>query len=294
MASIQLNGETVHLQDQALPEFQRMAQAVYSKLVPEENVRVTLARVLFAALQKEAPNDSPVVQTVLWGLHDLGVKKLRIDIAASRLDIDEFVDTQASRGEVEAFGVAAIETGRAYIAAISNVHRRVIAINGIAVRAFPQAKEEVEKVIAQMNTNRLMNEDLIFTSSRAIGGFISQGKGNEDPSYRAALEIAAGLGVLDIVIDFEKKILGVRQLSEANAAAMALLQGGNAKQVQQVRERIRKLAAQIEEMTRKGVKAAPPKPSDGKPEPPVPEAPEMRRMAIPAVIGSPRTKRRAT
>ncbi|MFO0827999.1 MAG: hypothetical protein U0572_07590 [Phycisphaerales bacterium] len=280
MASIQLNGETIHLKQQALVDFQKLAQVLYSRLKPEEPIRQTVAGVLFEAVSKSIPHDNPVMQTSLWAMHDLGVQEIRVDLASQRVDLDKVSETESSRGDARALAVAAIESGRAYIAALANVQQRVVRINGQIVRAFPQPKDEVEKMIRQIQANRLVNEDLVVTAVRGIGALLKAGKSVEDAEYRAAVEVAAGLGVLDLVIDIENSRLGIGAFSESNAAAMALLQGGTAKQIQQVRERIQKLVEKLEEARKEAAKNAPVAPA------------QAQRVSIPAVIGSPRSVRR--
>ncbi|MDZ4831516.1 MAG: hypothetical protein SGJ09_15115 [Phycisphaerae bacterium] len=280
MASLKLNGEVVHLKSQPLAEFQKLAQVLYARLKPEDHIRESVCRLLFDAMSNSVPLDSAVVQTTLWALSDLGVEELRVDVENKKVDVDKAVETDSSRGHSRALAVAAIESGRAYIAALANVTMRAIRLNGQIVRAFPQPKPEIEKVIQQIQTNRLVNEDVIFTAARAVGAYMKAGKTIEDPEFRAVVEVIAGLGVGELVVDLEQGKLALRSFNEHNATAMALLQGGNAKQVQQVRERIHKMTEKLAE----AMKAA----ADGSPVEPA----QAQRVAIPAVIGNPRTQRR--
>jgi hypothetical protein len=143
---------------------------------------------------------------------------------------------------------------------------------------FPQPKEEVEKVINQIRANRLVNEDIVFTSGRALAAYMKLGKTMADPEYRAVIEVLAGLGVADIVVDLQTNQLGIRAFSEGNAACMALLQGATPKQVQEVRQRIQKTIENIETSVRAGGKGV---------------SPQQARLSIPSIIGGgPRTRRR--
>lgn len=284
MPSIRLNGETVHLKAQTLKDFQGLTGAVYRGLKEDEPVQGTVMRVLADALKKELAVDSAIVQTTLWMLHDLGVRAVSIDLEQNTVNLDEFEETEAARGDARWMGVANIESGRAYAAALVNIHRRGIILNGQPQRCFPQPREEVQKIAAQVNANRLLNEELVLTAARAIGAFMRQGKTIADAEFRAALEIASGLGILELVIDHENGKLALRQFSESNAAATALLSGADAKQVQQVRERIRGFNAQLEDLRKKlaaGEKLEP----MGKQAIPTP---------MPTVIGSKRGMRRRT
>lgn len=279
MASIKLNGEVVHLQPQAREDFLKLSQVVYANMKEERGVDAIIAQVLFDARSKDQPLESNVVQTCLWALSDLGVRDLSLNLEEKKIEVREAEVTDMRRGDCRAYGTANIESGRAYIGALSNVQQRRVRINGEIVRAFPQPKEEVEKVIKQIEANRLLNEDILFTAIRAIGAFIQQGKNMESAEYRAAVEIAAGLGVAEIVIDTANNKLILRGLNEHNAAAMVLLQGGDHAKVQLVRERLRKLAEKMQELAgqaREQEKANP--------------AP----IAIPGVVGSRRGKRRGS
>lgn len=277
MASITLNGETVHLQPQPREDFIKLAQLVYANLNPDRGVDATIAQVLFDARLKDQGLDSRIVQTCLWALHDLGVRDLVIDMEGKKIEVREAVMTDMRRGDVRAFAAANIESGRAFIGAVQNVHVRHLKINGERIRAFPQPKEEVEKLIKQIQANRLVNEDFLFTAVRAVGAYLSQGKNIENAEFRAAVEIAAGMGVAEIAVDVPSSKLMLRGLNEHNAAAMVLLQGGDYDKVQLARERIRKLVEAIQKSVKDSQEA-------GKQEP--------VRVTIPPIVGSRHTKRR--
>lgn len=284
MASIRLNGETVHLKQQALRDFQGLAAVVFKSLKEDEAVQGTLIRILGDALNKKLEIESNIVQTTLWMLHDLGARAITIDLAESKASLDEYEETDASRGDARWLGVANIESGRAFAAALVNAHARGVLINGQPVRAFPQPREEVQKLVTQINSNRLVGEDLVFTACRAVGAMMKQGKTIADVEYRAAVEIASGLGVFELVVDFDSQKLAIREFNESSAAATALLSGADAKQVQQVRERIRGMREKLTDLRKR--LAAGEKLPDG-PSPPPPQ-----RVVIPSMIGERRQIRR--
>jgi hypothetical protein len=273
---MQLNGELVHLKPQQPAEFRNLAQNIWTRMKPGEHLRQTVAMLLFEAMSNELAIEHPALQTLLWTLHDLGVEEIRVNVEGKQVDIAKVTDTESSRGDARALAVAAIESGRALIAALANVHQRAIYVNGEQVRAFPQPKEEVEKIIGQIRGNRLVNEDIVFTAGRALAAYMKAGKTMADPEYRAVVEVLAGLGVADIFVDLQAGQMGIRAFSEGNAACMALLQGASPKQVQEVRQRIQQTIAKLEATAREGDKPAPP----------------PQRVAIPSIIGGQRTRRR--
>ncbi len=283
MPSIEVNGETVHLHLTTLRDFQRFTEITFVRLKAEASIRETIGLILFDALRQGQTVTDKVVQTVLWALHDLGVGSVSIDFEKSTMQMDKVVDTDASRGDGRAITVGSIETGRAYVVALANVSMRSIGINGEVVRAFPQPKEALQRMSQQIQANRLVNEDLVFTACRAVGAMIKQGKTIADEDYRAAVEVVAGLGVFSLVVDLERQRLAIREFSEGNAASAALLQGADAKQIQQIRERIGKARAQLEDL--KAKMAA------GEIQPGLPPKPAMRGI-VPPVIGGRRSTRR--
>ena len=282
MASIVINGETVHLHETSLKDFQRFTEIAFSRLRPDVSIRQTVGSVLMDALRQGQKYEDTVVQTVLWALHDLGVGSVKFSLENNSMGLDDVKDTEAARGGEGAMALAACETGRAYTAALANVQQRVILINNQPVRAFPQSKETLAKVSQAIQANRLVNEDFVFTACRAIGAMIQQGKTPQDAEFLGALEICGGFGVSDILIDLPNLKLGIRHFREANAMAAALLKGATAKQVQQVRERVHQWRERIKQMaagqtpTGEGPQAAKP----------------QQRLMMPPVIGNRRAVRR--
>jgi hypothetical protein len=283
MASIVINGETVHLRESSLKDFQRFTEIAFSRLRPDASIRQTVGSVLLDALKQGQKLEDNVVQTVLWALHDLGVGKVDFDISANTMNLTEVKDTEAARGGEGAMAVAACETGRAYVAALANVQQRTILINNQPVRAFPQSKDNLAKVSQAIQANRLVNEDYVFTACRAVGAMVQQGKTPQDPEFLSALEITAGFGVADVLIDPQGQKLGIRQFREANAMAAALLQGASPKQVQQVRDRVHQWATRLKEM------AAGQKPTSAGP---ASATTPQQRLLVPPVIGNRRAVRR--
>ncbi|MDZ4754737.1 MAG: hypothetical protein SGJ11_09595 [Phycisphaerae bacterium] len=284
MPSIEINGETVHLHQTTLRDFQRFTEIAFARLRPAVSVRETVAGILFDAMRQGQTPAEQVVQTVLWALHDLGVGGIRLDFEAKSVQLDNVRDTDASRGDSGAMGVAAVETGRAYVAALANVQARTILLNGKPIRAFPQPKEVLQRMSTQMQANRLVNEDLTFTAARAVGAMMKQGKTIEDEEFRGAVEIAASLGISSLVVDLEQQKLAIRDFSESNAASAALLQGGDTKQVQMVRERITKARSRLDDLKKQL--------ADGTAKPGVPQRMSNQRLVLPPVIGGRRSTRR--
>lgn len=282
MASIVINGETVHLRETNLKDFQRFTEIAFSRLRPDASIRQTVGTILLDAIKQGQKFEDNVVQTVLWALHDLGVGKVEFDLQANTMNLTDVKDTEAARGGEGAMALAACETGRAYVAALANVQQRIILVNNQPVRAFPQSKENLSKVSQAIQANRLVNEDFVFTACRAVGAMIQQGKNPTDADFLAALEITAGFGVSDMIVDVANQKLGIRQFREANAMAAALLQGASAKQVQQVRERVHQWAERIKQMA-SGKQPTAPGPSAGG---------SGTRVVVPPVIGNRRAVRR--
>jgi FtsZ-binding cell division protein ZapB len=280
MASIVINGETVHLRESTLKDFQRFAEITWQRLRPDATIRQSVGTILLDAILQGQKMDDSVVQTVLWALHDLGVSKLEYDLEKKSMNLTEVKDTEASRGGEGAMAVAACETGRAYVAALANAQQRVIQFNGQPFRVFPQNRETLQRVSKMIHANRLVNEDLVFTACRSVGAMLQQGKAQNDPEFLAAVEIVTSFGVADIVVDVQSKKLGIRQFKEANAMATALLQGAMPKQVQQVRERVHGWQERLQSGQLGGNASQPPARGAG------------QRLLVPPVIGSRRSTRR--
>lgn len=286
MPSIVINGETVHIRETSMRDFQRFAEITFQRLRPEASIRQSVGSVLMDAITQGQKLEDNVVQTVLWALHDLGVGKLDYNLEAKTMNIGDVKDTEASRGGEGAMAVAACETGRAYVAALANVQQRVILLNGQPLRVFPQPRDVLGKVSAAINANRLVNEDLIFTACRAVGAMIKQGKTPQDPEFLGALEISSAFGVVDMVVDMQNQKLAIRQFSEANAMASALLQGATPKQVQQVRERVHAWKDRLAKGAADAAAGSAPRTGVAG------QRAASQRLVMPPVIGSRRSTRR--
>lgn len=275
MASIIVNGETLHPQVPKREDFVELAKALIPRVVHGEPLERTVAGVLSEALASGLDLDAVAPRAALVALADLGVTRLAIE--DGKVAVLASQPTDVSRGDARAYGMAALESGRALVAAIANFAARTITVNGQPVPAMPQPVEDLKKFLKLVEMNRLVDEDLMFTACRALAGFTKAGKGMEDAEYRCALQLACELGVADVVIDLEGGRLAIRDLNESNAAAAALLQTGNPDVVRKAREKVTSLKRKLAES--KPGTAIPAGAAAGKP------AAETKTITIPARIG---------
>lgn len=275
MSSIIVNGETLHPQVPKREDFVTLAKTLLPLVVHGEPLERTVAGVLSDALAAGLDLDAVAPRTALVALADLGVT--RISIEGGKVAILESQPTDVSRGDARSYGMAALESGRALVAAIANFAMRTINVNGQPVPAMPQPVEDLKKFLQLVQANRLVDEDLMFTACRALAGFTKAGKGMEDAEYRCALQLACELGVADVVIDLEGGRLAIRDLNESNAAAAALLQTGNPEVVRKAREKVTSLKRKLAES--KPGTAIPAGAAAGKP------AAEPKTITIPSRIG---------
>jgi hypothetical protein len=244
MASIIVNGETVHPNVPKREEFVNLAKTLLPRIVHGQPLETTVAATLAEGLASGLDLDAVAPRSMLVALADLGVRKISVEPGAVR--VLESEPTDVSRGDARAYGLAAIESGRALVAAIANFANRSILVNGQPVPAMPQPVEDLQRFLQLVQANRLVDEDLMFTACRALAGFMKAGKGPDDAEYRCAIQLACELGIADVVIDLEGGRLAIRDFNESNAAAAALLQTGNPDIVKKAREKViamrRKLA----------------------------------------------------
>lgn len=245
MASIIVNGETLHPQVPKREDFVALAKALLPRLAHGEPLERTVAGLLSDALASGLDLDAVAPRTALVALADLGVG--RISIEGGKVAILESRPTDVSRGDARAYGMAAIESGRALVAALANFASRTILVNGQPMPAMPQPVEDLQKFLKLIEVNRLVDEDLVFTACRALAGFTKAGKGMEDAEYRCSLQLACELGVADVVLDLEGGRLAIRDFNESNAAAAALLQTGNPEIVRKAREKVAALKRKLAE-----------------------------------------------
>jgi hypothetical protein len=247
MSAIRLNGQYVLLRDVEKKDFMTFTQQCLPRITWDESIPQTAANLLASMLAEGKSQSDPLVQAGFQICASLGIKNMWTDGAVA--SVTEDVPTDASQGLETAFGFAAIESGVALAAAMSNAFRRTIRINDAEHRVIRQPKEVLVQVAQAVGNMKTVNEPVFITAGRALGGRMKEGFGIDDPHTMSLLCMLSDFGATAIKLDLEKGHLGFAPFSAANAMASAILQGLDAAKVQEVRGTIDRINEQFRKVS---------------------------------------------
>ena len=272
MSAIRLNGQYVLLRDIEKKDFMSFIHLCLPRITPTEPIPVTVANVVAGLLAEGKPQSDPVVQAGFQSCASIGIKNMWTDGATA--SITEEVETDARQGLETAFGFAAIQSGVALVAAMSNAFRRKLRINDKEYEVLRQPKEVLLAVAQAVGNMKTVDEPVFVTAGRALGGRLKEGHSPEDPHTMALLCMLSDFGATGVSIDLERNMLGFAPFSRANAMASAIMQGLDAEKVTEVRAAIDRTNEQFRKVREK--QAAP--------------ASEPQRVMVPTVLGTRRRR----
>jgi hypothetical protein len=224
------NGTPVTLEPQDRSAFMWLASQVYRRIHDGNPIPATLVVYAYegTANQGLAVTDARI-QAILWTLWQFGIAAARVEGEGPdrqvKWDKGEHPNLD-SRPVAEHFTEEGVLDGRALAAALLIANARRIRINGneLAVRVgnmelLRAQSAEVEK------RRRDPSHDPLMAAAAYVAELLAGGSDENDLRLRAALEIAADLGIRSMVIDAPTRQLRIDGFSEEAALAAAFLQG---------------------------------------------------------------------
>ena len=195
--------------------------AVFASQVQAFGTGAELARNVFYG--KIAPR----IQAILWTLWQLGIAKVTHDTEAQQINWEQGKHANiTTRPFIEHFTEEGIAEGRALAAALSVVLQRTLRINGVElqVRAvdFDLLRAQSEELRKRQQDPK---QDMAMAAARYLAELLAQGAGDKDLRFRAALELAADLGIRSLIVDAASRQLRIEGFNEQAALAAAFFQG---------------------------------------------------------------------
>ena len=136
MSSLIIDGREVTLVEQPFDAFRELTRRMYGQLprimeMPRERrfIGQLPAGYVLSRVKIGEPFDQSLTQVALWNLHDLGVREMQIDSDAGTCNITKSELTPAAQGNSEAMTYEAVNSGRAFIAALNNIVHRTFKLN---------------------------------------------------------------------------------------------------------------------------------------------------------------------
>lgn len=276
MPSFNLNGTSVELVPQTREPFNWLASQVYRKMHDGPPLPGMLGMIALDGLKQNITPEDPRIQAILWTMWQLGLAQVTLDEANQQIKWEQGKHQSISgRPFIDHFTEEAIADGRALAAALSVVLQRTLRVNGIELQVKPvdfdllrAQSEELKK----RHTNP--QEDMSIAAARYMAELLSQGANDKDLRFRAALELAADLGIRAMIIDAPSRQLRIEGFNEQAALSAAYLQNLPIEQLplavnraqalnKAAEETARRVAATAKTGTPGAAKAAPVAPQQG-------------------------------
>lgn len=289
-----LNGTKVPLAPQDRGVYGWLAGQVYMNLRkpdPVPPLQGLLAMMALDAGRQGVANDDPRVQAVLNVLWQMGIAKVRTEGEGAEARVSWDAGTHASIGSrpvIEHFTEDGVREGRALAAALMIATTRQVRINGVELAIRPVNLELLQAQGAELQ-KRLQpgKEDASLTAARYVAELLAQGATDKDLRLRAALELAADLGVRSMLVDAPSRQLRIEGFNEQAAVAAAYLQGMAGEQFDMALKRIQTLNQVAQETARRLAEQA--KTGNTKA---AAIAPRAQPQAAPAAVATPVKRRR--
>lgn len=225
-----LDGTPVELVPQDRNAFAWLASQVYRRM--HEGPPLPAILTVFAhdgtTTQGIAAAD-PRIQSILWTLWQMGVGSARIEGEGDQRQV------KWDRGEhptiesfpfMENFTEEGIRQGRALAASLVSTFGRRIRVNGVEMPIRVNNIELLQAQAAEMEKRRTdPKHDPVMAAAAYVAELISQGSDQNDLRLRAALELAADLGVRSMMVDPTRRQLRIEGFNEQACLAGAYLQG---------------------------------------------------------------------
>jgi len=165
---------------------------------------------------------------------------------------------------------------------------RSVRINGVELAIRPVNLELLQAQGAELQKRMQPGkEDASLTAARYVAELLAQGATDKDLRLRAALELAADLGIRSMLVDAPSRQLRIEGFNEQAALAAAYLQGLTGEQFDLALKRIQTLNQVAQETARRLAEQA--RTGNAKA---AAIAPKPQQQAAPATAGAPVKRRR--
>lgn len=262
-ATFVLDGKAVPLVPQDRSAYAWLASQVYRRM--HEGPPLPALLTLFAhegTTTQAIPASDARIQAILWTLRQMGVASARIEGEGDQRQVKWDKGDHATIEAVpfmENFTEEGIREGRALAAALVSTFGRRIRLNGIEIQVKVSNIELLQAQAAEMEKRRSdPKHDPVMAAAAYVAELVSGGSDQNDLRLRAALELAADLGVRSMMVDPSRRQLRIEGFNEQACLAAAYLQGAPVEHFQAAVNRARALNAMAaEEAARLGHAAGP-------------------------------------
>lgn len=237
MPTFTLNGTAIELEPQTRESFAWLAGQVYRRL--HEGPPLPAILTVFAhegTTTQALPTTDGRIQAILWTLWQIGIASARVEGVGEKREVKWEKGEHANidtRPIIEHFTEEGITDGRALAAGLVVVAGRHVKVNGVEMHVKINNIELIKAQAAEMEKRRLdPKHDPAMAAASYLAELLSQGADQNDLRLRAAVELAADLGIRSLFIDAATRQLRIEGFNEQAALAAAYFQGAPVEQFQ--------------------------------------------------------------
>ena len=238
MIQMEVNNVPIELKPQDRQVFTQLMNSILPAMVGGKKLIELLCSILSEGSKRGIETTNPTYQAVLWAMYQVGVRGIRINNETNNADLKTEKSTEFDKQPFEShFTTGNITTGRAMVASMILFTNRNMRVNQVMQPVVPQTIEMMKPTNEAVMKARLAGEDIHITAARYFVRMIEAGHSMESPEVRCALQVLADLSVAAFSYSVENKTINIEGFNEANACALAYLQGVDAEHIAQVHKR---------------------------------------------------------
>ena len=238
MIQIEVNNVLVELKPQERQVFAQLINSMLPAMVGGKKIIELLCSIICEGDKRGIETTNSTYQAALWAMHQIGVRGVRINNETNNADLKTEKTTEFDKQPFEShFTMDNIATGRAMVASMLLFTNRSIRVNQVMQQVVPQTIELMKPTNEAVTKSRLAGEEIHVTAARYFMKMIEAGHAIDSLEVRCALQVLADLSVAAFSYSVENKTINIEGFNEANACALAYLQGLDADQISQVHAR---------------------------------------------------------
>ena len=235
MIQMEVNNVLVELKPQDRQVFTQLLNSILPAMVGGKKIIELLCSILSEGTKRGIESTNPPYQAALWAMYQIGVRGVRIHNETNNADLKTEKSTEFDNQPFEShFTIGNIATGRAMVASALLFTNRAVRVNQVMQPVVPQPMELMKPINEVLLKMRLAGEDIHITSARYFMKMIEAGHTFDSSEIRCALQVLADISVAAFSYSVENKTFNIEGFNEANACALAYLQGMEAEQISQM------------------------------------------------------------
>ncbi|MSR33481.1 MAG: hypothetical protein EXS12_01540 [Phycisphaerales bacterium] len=246
MIQIEVNNVVVELKPQERQTFAQLMSTMLPGLVSGKKIIELFCSIIAEGSKRGIETTNPTFQATLWAMYQIGVRGVRINKETNNADLKTEKSSNFDKQPFEShFTMGNISTGRAMVASMILFTNRNIRVNQVMQFVVPQTMELMKPTNEAVMKSRLAGEEIHITAARYFVRMIEAGHTMDSAEVRCALQVLADLSVAAFSYSVENKTINIEGFNEANACALAYMQGMDADQIAQMHSRAAKANARM-------------------------------------------------